>query len=176
MNRERILGLIRHVMSALGPLIMYLGLADEAEWTALSGAVIAAIGGLVTVWAFIASWFAREKRGGTPVSGGNGVIALLIALPVLGACEGGKLTEPGRQNAVLACSAAQILAGAIAPELRPRHADALAGLCALIPRAPVTAVRFDDPLAQACHDTREAVTGPHTAAQSAARAAAGCMA
>ncbi len=47
-------GLVRHLLTAAGPLLVAMGLTDEATWMAIVGFVMALVG-------FIWSWKAPEK-------------------------------------------------------------------------------------------------------------------
>lgn len=54
-NKAKWEGLIRHVLTGVGPIMAYLGWVDEATWATIAGAVLAVVG---VAW----SWFAPEKK------------------------------------------------------------------------------------------------------------------
>ena len=51
MNKEQVLGLLRHVLTFVGGAIIAKGLVDEAQTTELIGDVMALVG---TVWSILA--------------------------------------------------------------------------------------------------------------------------
>ena len=54
-NKDKAMGFVRHVMTALGPIVAYLGWVDEATWAM-------AVGPVLTVAGFLWSWLAPEKQ------------------------------------------------------------------------------------------------------------------
>lgn len=55
LNEPKVAGQLRHLATALGPLIAMLGIADETTWQIAAGVVLALVG-------FLGSWFAPEKK------------------------------------------------------------------------------------------------------------------
>lgn len=51
----RVQGALRHALTSIGPIVAYLGVAEDATWQIWVGAVMAFIG-------FAGSWFAPEKK------------------------------------------------------------------------------------------------------------------
>jgi|TARA_R110000772_G_scaffold3031_2_gene11097 hypothetical protein len=49
MNKEQVLGVLRHSLTFIGGLLMAKGLIDEAMFSELSGALITLIGGVWSV-------------------------------------------------------------------------------------------------------------------------------
>lgn len=50
MNREQILGIIRHVLTAIGAILVIKGYSDEATITMIVGAVMAAVSGIWSIF------------------------------------------------------------------------------------------------------------------------------
>jgi len=55
LRNPKVLGQIRHFLTAAGPLLVHHGVTTEAYWAMLVGLAMAALG-------FIASWTAPEKK------------------------------------------------------------------------------------------------------------------
>lgn len=53
-------GVVRHVLSLIGGVLIIIGVDVDVE--GIADALVAAIGGVVTIVAFVASFFAKEKR------------------------------------------------------------------------------------------------------------------
>ena len=51
---EKLMGVVRHVLTAVGAVIVYVGYTDEATWTTTMGA-------LMTMVPFIWSWMSKES-------------------------------------------------------------------------------------------------------------------
>lgn len=49
MNKEQLLGVLRHTLTFIGGILMAKGLIDEAMFSELSGAVITLVGGIWSV-------------------------------------------------------------------------------------------------------------------------------
>lgn len=50
MSREQVMGIIRHVFTFGGGVLIALGLADESMVTELSGALVTAVGGIWSIF------------------------------------------------------------------------------------------------------------------------------
>lgn len=50
MNREQILGIIRHVLTAIGAILVIKGYSDEATMTMIVGAVMAGVSGIWSIF------------------------------------------------------------------------------------------------------------------------------
>ncbi len=55
-------GLIRHIMSILGTILMAVGILDGFDVSAFTELLIEAIGLFLTLYSMIASYFAKEKE------------------------------------------------------------------------------------------------------------------
>lgn len=49
MNKEQLLGVLRHTLTFIGGILMAKGLVDEAMFSELSGAIITLVGGVWSV-------------------------------------------------------------------------------------------------------------------------------
>lgn len=49
MNKEQVLGVLRHTLTFIGGVLMAKGLIDEAMFSELSGAIITLVGGVWSV-------------------------------------------------------------------------------------------------------------------------------
>lgn len=54
-NKEKWQGFIRHMLTAAGPVVAYLGWTDEGTWEMIAGSVMTLVG-------FVWSWMAPEKK------------------------------------------------------------------------------------------------------------------
>lgn len=59
MKDERIKGLIRHIMTMIGGILIAFGLLTADTVDILTTAIIEIIGGVMSIWGFIASWKAK---------------------------------------------------------------------------------------------------------------------
>jgi hypothetical protein len=50
MNREQILGIIRHVLTAIGAILVIKGYSDEATMTMIVGTVMASLSGIWSIF------------------------------------------------------------------------------------------------------------------------------
>lgn len=50
MSREQVMGIVRHVFTFGGGVLIALGLADESMVTELSGALVTAVGGIWSIF------------------------------------------------------------------------------------------------------------------------------
>jgi hypothetical protein len=50
MNKEQVLGIIRHSLTFLGGILIMKGVVDEATFTEISGAVITLVGGVWSIF------------------------------------------------------------------------------------------------------------------------------
>lgn len=64
-NKEVVRGFVRHGASAVGPLLVALGLFTVDEWGTLVGLVDEVIGVGITVWAFVDSYLNKKKVAAT---------------------------------------------------------------------------------------------------------------
>lgn len=56
------LGAIRHLLTLIGGILVSLGLFTDDTFSQLSEAIMAVIGGVMTIIAMISSWKAPEKK------------------------------------------------------------------------------------------------------------------
>lgn len=50
MGKETMLGIVRHVLTFAGGLLVYMGWADEGTATAITGAIFTLVGGFWSIW------------------------------------------------------------------------------------------------------------------------------
>lgn len=56
------LGLIRHLLTSLGVILVALGVLTEDVFGQLAEAIMAVAGGLITIFSIVKSWNAPEKK------------------------------------------------------------------------------------------------------------------
>lgn len=149
MNKDRVLGAVRHILTTLGGgWFVSRGIVEDAVmWEAVASA-------LVTLMGFVWSWAAPEKKHGAPLGrGGLGCIAaLFLALPLLAGCAALSAKKPEIITTVdAACAfvpAAVSLAGG---SVDGAAAEGLALACAAARAGArsISATVYDDPARQA---------------------------
>ena len=68
MGKETVLGIVRHVLTFAGGLLVYMGWADEGTATAITGAIFTLVGGVWSIWDKVTG----RESGGSPPAVGSG--------------------------------------------------------------------------------------------------------
>lgn len=68
MGKETVLGIVRHVLTFAGGLLVYMGWADEETATAITGAVITFVGSVWSIWDKVTG----SESDGSPPAAGSG--------------------------------------------------------------------------------------------------------
>lgn len=138
MNKEAILGIIRHLLTAAGGALVSTGLASETSTSEAIGAIITLVG-------FVWSVIDKRSRSTSPPNAGIGtqtrsLLFLLCGALLLSGCATTRLTEEQKLNRVVTVSTLAANTGTrIAlirnPDYRPHFETALAGLEVLLAEA-----------------------------------------
>jgi hypothetical protein len=100
MQKEMILGLSRHVLTAAGGYLLANGLADDSEVNEIVGALVTLLGAGWSIWAKVQAKKAAAVK----------VVAVLVMLGVIGAVAGCAGLKPGSDGLVVRTEQTQAIA------------------------------------------------------------------